>query len=915
MGSAHVTIVSGLPRSGTSLMMQMLEAGGLPALTDHARTRDDDNPRGYYELEAVKRTSRDPTWLDRADGRAVKVVHALLRDLPAHRSYRVVFMKRDLAEVVRSQGTMLSRRGTRGADLTEAQLIQAFERQLERVERWLAGQPNFAVIYVSYNALMADPRRSARAVNDFLGGSLDADAMAGAVDPALYRQRDEAEATKRRSDEATKGWGGLAILVVLLAVAEAGVGTPGGGTGVQQAYIGPGAGIALLGSFLAVFSAVLSAFFFALSWPLRFLWRAIRGSRPYARASAKRVVVLGLDGLEPTITERLMAEGRLPNLSRLAARGTYTRLKTTCPPLSPVAWSSFTTGTNPGKHNIYDFIGRNPATYRPTQSSVQVRPGRRTLRLGSWVIPLSRPEITGLRKSKPFWSVLGEAGIFSAVIRVPITFPPDRFRGVELSAMCVPDLRGTHGMFSYFEEGGTGGSTTDGDVGGDVIPATRQNGTVRSFVRGPQDTLRAGSPESRVPFRVTAAKGGGATLHIAGQRVPLEFNRHSDWVTLKFPVAGGLVKVRGVCRFLLKRYDPPFEMYCTPVQIDPERPVMPISHPRQYSKYLAKLLGTYATLGLAEDTWSLSEGRLDEDAFLAQAYSIHAEREAMFFDALRRVRRGLVACVFDGPDRIQHMFWRFIDEGHPALKNGTRAAHRETIPDMYVRMDDLVGRTMATIDDDTLLIVMSDHGFKPFRRGVDLNAWLEAIGYLALKPGAGRPGASYLADVDWSRTRAYALGLAGIYLNVAGREAKGTVPAAEAATVTAEISKKLSGLRDPGTGEVAIHEAMPRASVYRGPYVENAPDIVVGYTPGYRVSWDAVIGKCGPEVFSDNTKAWSGDHCIHPDLVPGVLFCSRKLAGDGASIVDIAPTALEVFGIPRPEYMDGKSLLCAAERG
>jgi predicted AlkP superfamily phosphohydrolase/phosphomutase len=229
-------------------------------------------------------------------------------------------------------------------------------------------------------------------------------------------------------------------------------------------------------------------------------------------------------------------------------------------------------------------------------------------------------------------------------------------------------------------------------------------------------------------------------------------------------------------------------------------------------------------------------------------------------------------------------------------------------------MDDLVGRTMAAIDEDTLLIVMSDHGFKPFRRGVDLNAWLEANGYLALKPGAGRPGASYLADVDWSRTQAYALGLAGIYLNVAGREAKGRVPAADAATVTAELCKRLTGLRDPDSGEVAIHEAMPRAAVYRGPYVENAPDVIVGYTPGYRVSWDAVIGKCGPDVFSDNTKAWSGDHCIHPDLVPGVLFCSRKLEGDGASIVDIAPTALETFGIPRPEYMDGKSLLCAPER-
>ncbi len=717
------------------------------------------------------------------------------------------------------------------------------------------------------------------------------------------------EGPQGRRGAGAQGAMGRCAAVLLVALAAALLSPTEAGDGTHLAYIGPGAGIALLGSFFAVFSAFLSAILFLLSWPVRMVWRGLRGGRGLAKAKANMVNVLGLDGLAPSIAEALMDAGRLPNMARLRERGTYTRLGTTCPPLSPVAWSSFSTGTNPGKHTIYDFIARNPATYRPTQSSVHVRAARRTLKLGRYEIPLSRPSIDGLRKSKPFWNVLGEKGIFSAVLRVPITFPPDRFRGVQLSAMCVPDLRGTHGTFSYYTENGEAGATTDGDVGGDVIPVERRGAAVRSFVRGPANTLRSGHPDLRVPFRVVPGRNGDAFLHVCGRRVALHPGRSTEWVPVSFRALGPL-KVRGVCRFLLKRLSP-FEMYCTPVQIDPEKPVMPISHPRAYSTYLARLQGTYSTLGLAEDTWSLSEGRLDEDAFLAQAWSIHAEREQMFFDALSRVPRGVVVCVFDGPDRIQHMFWRFIDEGHPALRNGDREAHRHVIERMYERMDELVGRTMETLDGDTVLFVMSDHGFAPFRRGVDLNAWLLQNGYLALKPGAARPGRSYLADIDWAGTKAYALGLAGIFLNVEGREGKGIVPRSQQRALAAEIAGKLTGLRDSDAGLIAVHEAMPRETVYKGPYVETAPDVIVGYRSGYRVSWDAVIGKCGPAVFSDNVKAWSGDHCIHPDLVPGVLLCNRKLDAAGASIVDLAPTTLEIFGVEKPSYMDGKSLLCS----
>jgi predicted AlkP superfamily phosphohydrolase/phosphomutase len=196
---------------------------------------------------------------------------------------------------------------------------------------------------------------------------------------------------------------------------------------------------------------------------------------------------------------------------------------------------------------------------------------------------------------------------------------------------------------------------------------------------------------------------------------------------------------------------------------------------------------------------------------------------------------------------------------------------------------------------------------------VDLNAWLLENGYLKLKNDARSTDAAYLADVNWSATRAFAIGLAGVFLNVRGREAQGVVaPGAEARALAEELCRKLTGLRDEARGQVAIHQAVRREDVYRGPYVDAAPDVIVGYNVGYRVSWDAANGKCSPAVFSDNMKAWSGDHCIHPELAPGVLFSNLPLRSEGARIVDLAPTVCELLGVKPPEYFDGRSLLIEA---
>jgi predicted AlkP superfamily phosphohydrolase/phosphomutase len=359
---------------------------------------------------------------------------------------------------------------------------------------------------------------------------------------------------------------------------------------------------------------------------------------------------------------------------------------------------------------------------------------------------------------------------------------------------------------------------------------------------------------------------------------------------------------------MVTEMDEHFSLYMSPLNIDPEKPAMPISHPSYYAVYLAKKLGKYATLGLAEDTWALNEGVIDDGTFLQQTYDIDHEREAMLFAALEKLRRGVAVCVFDATDRIQHMFWRYLDDGHPAAPHAAEAEHRDAIERLYVHNDALVGRVMEKMGPDDLLMVLSDHGFNSFRRGVNLNSWLHANGYLALREGT-EGSREWLRDVDWSNTRAYALGLTGLYLNVKGREAQGTVePGDEAARLKAEIIQRLTGLVDEETGDIGIREAFDTSRLYAGPYVKNAPDFLIGYNLGYRVSWDCATGVVAGPVFEDNVKPWSGDHCIDPRLVPGVLFCNRPIDRDDPALIDIAPTVLQQFGIEPPAYMDGRPL-------
>ena len=679
---------------------------------------------------------------------------------------------------------------------------------------------------------------------------------------------------------------------------------------VGHAYIGPGAGIAFVSSFLIVLATLALAMVTLLTWPFRWVLQTFRGRKALAKSRVERVVVLGLDGQDPELTDQFLAEGILPNFARLQGLGGYWRLRTSLPAESPVAWSCFQTGCNPGRHRVFDFLVPNRKNYLPELCSARIEPPPRSLPLGKYRIPLGKARIRFERKSQSFWKILGDHGVFSSILRVPISFPPEKFRGVLLSAMSTPDLIGSQGTFSYFT---SDPAERELFTGGVLIGVDPNPTGLSSHITGPENPIVPGAGPMTVAFSVAPREvGQGIELRMGKTVHELKLNEFSSWIELEFRAGLGM-KVRGICRFFLKEMSPHWKLYISPINIDPENPALPISHPVTYSMYLAKTQGRFNTLGLSEDTWALNERVLDESAFLAQTYSVHEERKRMFFDALEKTRKGAVVCVFDITDRLQHMFWRYLEPEHPANRDKEQEKHSGAIRQLYIDMDELVGQTLEQIGPKDVLFVMSDHGFKPFRRGVNLNTWLHQNGYLTVK--SGPTGLEWFEEVDWSRTRAFAVGLGGIYLNLKGREAQGTVePGAEAVALKAEIQEKLGQLVDPENGRLAVAKAYDTARAYSGPYVEEAPDLIAGFSVGYRASWTSATGAVTDSVFEDNTKSWSGDHCMNPPHVPGILLSNQKIHRDSPSIMDIGPTVLDLFGVPVPAYCDGSSLMPVAAR-
>ena len=613
----------------------------------------------------------------------------------------------------------------------------------------------------------------------------------------------------------------------------------------------------------------------------------------------KKVIVIGLDGLEPKIVKPMLDSGDLPNLARLRKQGGYSRVKTTYPAQTPVAWSTFLTGTNPGAHGIFDFLRRDPKTYLPDL-------GLNRYEKTSVLMPA---KVVNLRSGTPVWELLSHAGIPSTILRCPCTFPPDKIRGRMLSGMGVPDVRGGLGTPTFY--------SSDDRVAAKesekAISVHKDNDSkIKTHLVGPRNQKTG----EDTPFEITLNIDSSAKrviLKSGGDPNTLEIREGewSAWLRVKFKT-GPLQSVRGAVRFYLVRLDPVFELYASPINYDPNAMhLYPISSPPEYSRDLAKKIGTFYTTGMVEDHTGLNNGRFDETAYLQQCEIVLLEREKMMLYELERFKEGLFFCLFDTSDRIQHMFWRFSEAGHPANNGDLRAEMSRVIADHYRACDEIVGKAIEYADDQTLTIVLSDHGFNSFQRGFHTNTWLHDNGFLALKNSIkpGDENGDFFPNVDWSRTKAYALGLSGIYLNIKGREEQGIVPVDEVSSTRAAIAAGLSGLADAKHDRMAIRSVLAREEIYNGAFAAASPDLMVNFNEGYRVSWATGLGGVPEGHFEDNTKKWSGDHIIDPSLVPGVLFMNRTFDGEAANLMDLAPTILAALGVPKGSAMEGDSLL------
>jgi len=675
------------------------------------------------------------------------------------------------------------------------------------------------------------------------------------------------------------------------------------------AYVGPGAGFAFAGSFLFIFLAFFLAFFNFITFPIRALIKFFKRIKTLKHAKYKRTIIIGFDGMDYHLMKRFMKEGkRFPNFEKLEQQGTFAPLLSSEPPISPVAWSTFSTGVNPGKHNIFDFLTTDRSNYMPKLSGSDILPPKRFIKLGKFNFPISKPKIELKRKSQSFWKIISKKGIFSAILRVPFTFPPEKLYGVMLAGLGTPDLRGTQGSFSFYSDG----EKEDFDISEGVYEKLEKvsDNRYKGKIKGPVNPFVKGNIPLEITFKLEVdRKNQTASVEIGKEKYKLEMGKISEWVKLEFKA--GLIKIAGIAQWVLEEVGEgrPVKLYLSPINIDPENPSMPISHPKIFSVYLSKLLGSYATLGMAEDTWALNERILSEEAFIQQVYNTQKEREKVFFDTFKKYKSGLMVQVFEATDRIQHMFWRYLkDSGSPAKQLSKKKQVIDAIYHSYEAMDDFLGKLLPHLKEEDLLIIVSDHGFNAFNRGFHLNTWLHKEGYLVLNDGK-KISDKWYADVDWSKSKAYGQGLNGIFLNMKGREKFGIVtPGNEAEQIKEEIKKKLLNVTDGKAGKPVMKAVYKREELYKGPYTQNAPDVVVGYNLGYRVSWESAVNYIGEELFSDNIRMWSGDHAFTRHQVPGIFYSNRKIKEQQPSLMDISPTVLSAFGIKPLAFIDGRDL-------
>ena len=634
-------------------------------------------------------------------------------------------------------------------------------------------------------------------------------------------------------------------------------------------------------------------------------------------ADGKKVIVLGIDGMDHGMLEAFIAEGRLPNFARLAREGDFSPLQTTMPPLSPVAWSTFITGLDPGGHGVFDFLLRDPDTMDVVEPFYIIGPEGRSLNLGSWVLPLTGGDVDLYRRGQAWWELLDAAGIETTIFRMPVNFPPVATGGRSFAGMGTPDIVGTHGTYSFFTDYPPDDMAA---ITGHVEIIEVVNGRVEAQLHGPPNTLRRlpangvfgggeieyENPDLVADFEVLVDPDAAvAKIVVQDTELVLNEGEWSDWVPVDFEVIPYLMSISAIGRFYLQEVRPDFKLYVTPLQINPEDPANPLSNPEGWSTDLHDVLGPFYTQELPEETKAFSEGIFDGREFWEQSQFVYGERRRALDHFLDTFEEGLLFFYFSSVDQGSHMLYNFADSDHPLhepdelLGNGIRT--------LYEEMDEALGRVLEVVneDDDTTLIVMSDHGFSPFYWGVNLNTWLLKQGYVTLKDPSQRGRFPMFVNVEWSRTRAYAFGMGGVYVNLRGREREGVVePGAEYERLLDDLQRDLLAMVDDRTGANPISLVYQTAERFAGPYLDQGPDIIVGYSRGYRYSWDGPLGEFAAEVIVDNDDAWSGDHTNDYRLVPGVLLTNQRISLDAPALHDLTVAVLDEFGVaPLPEMI------------
>ena len=629
--------------------------------------------------------------------------------------------------------------------------------------------------------------------------------------------------------------------------------------------------------------------------------------RAKGAANARKMIILGVDGLDPDLLSRFMADGKMPNFARLAEQGSFRRLTTSIPPQSPVAWSNLITGMNAGGHGIFDFIHRDPKNFQLYFSTSKVEGPAHSLHVGKWVIPLGSGSAEQLRHGRAFWEILDENHIQNFVYRIPANFPPIDAKGKTLSGMGTPDLRGTYGTFTFYTDDPT--AAVGAVEGGEIVQVELKNNRVATNLIGPDNTFLKNFPAATEPFVVDVDPLEPVVrVDLQGQKFVLKEGEWTGWLPVEFRLMPVIGNVKGICRFYLKQAHPRFQLYVSPINIDPENPALPISTPSSYSRELAEEIGEYHTQGIAEDTKARMAAVLDDKEYLEQARTVLTEHRRAFETEFPKFHDGLFFFYFSSLDLNGHMLWRLTDPQSPTYDATEAATYGMALEEFYQQIDEVLGEILPRLDGDTTLLVLSDHGFAPYRRSFNLNTWLWNNGYITRKKGASGDASAPFADVDWSRTRAYGLGLNGLYVNMRGREKEGIVEPAQADRLLREIRDKLLAVRDTKNNFPVITRVDLASVVYQGPYARSGPDALVGYDRGYRAGWKTILGAFPPDVLEDNMNPWSGDHCMDYTKVPGVLLSNRKIAADSPALTDIAPTILAEYGIAKTEGMKGTSV-------